>query len=62
MSSVEKKEEEISYIFCQSCLKSVPLTSESKILHYNFHTDLYIGFCLDVSCKKKILSRLMVYT
>ncbi len=53
MSLVEKKEEEISYIFCQSCLKSVPLTSESKILHYNFHTDTYTGFCLNISCNKK---------
>ena len=53
MSLVEKREEEISYIFCQSCLKSVPLTSEAKIIHYNFHTDTYIGFCSNISCNKK---------
>ena len=48
-----KLEEEPKFIYCQRCLKSVPLTSASNIIHYNFHTDLYIGFCLDVSCKKK---------
>ncbi len=56
MSLVEikvNKEEEISYIFCQDCLKSVPLTSDSRIIHYNFHTDMYFGFCLNISCKKK---------
>lgn len=53
MSLVEKKEEEISYIFCQDCLKSVPLTCDSRIIHYNFHTDMYLGFCLNISCKKK---------
>lgn len=53
MSSVEKKEEEISYIFCQNCLKCMPLTSESNIIHYNFHTDLYFGVCLNIACKKK---------
>ena len=53
MSLVEKKEEEISYIFCQSCLKSVPLTSDSRIIHYNFHTDMYSGFCFHISCNKK---------
>ena len=48
-----KLEEEPKFIYFQRCLKSVPLTSASNIIHYNFHTDLYIGFCLDVSCKKK---------
>ncbi len=53
MSLVEKKEEEISYIFCRSCLKSVPLTSDSIIINYNFHTDMYFGFCLNILCNKK---------
>ena len=48
-----KLEEEPKFIYCQRCLKSVPLTSASKIIHYNFHTDMYTGFCLNISCKKK---------
>ncbi len=57
MSLVEtnvKQEEETKYIYCQSCLKCMPLTSESNIINYNFHTDTYTGFCLNVSsCEKK---------
>lgn len=49
----QKEKEEPKYIYCQTCVKSVPLTSESKIIHYNFHTDMYTGFCLNISCNKK---------
>jgi|688.fasta_scaffold131983_3 hypothetical protein len=48
-----KQEEEPKYIFCQNCLKISPLTSESIIINYNFHTDTYIGFCLNILCNKK---------
>ena len=52
-TNVKREEEEPKYIYCQSCLKISPLTSESIIINYNFHTDLYFGVCLNIACKKK---------
>ena len=48
-----KKEEEPEFLYCQSCLIFKPVTLESIIINYNFHTDTYTGFCLNNSCNKK---------
>lgn len=50
-----KQEEEPKFLYCQTCLKCMPFTSESNVIHYNFHTDLYMGVCFSISCKKNII-------